>query len=109
MAHGEHAADTASWVELSQDLDTAPAWLIQLWSSGAWAGPRLFLVTLANYTGRVSLGRGYQRFEELFWNGGGKSSLQRKNGWTLASWARTSSGTPQPDIRRIPTHNQTNE
>jgi hypothetical protein len=73
MAHGEHAADTASWVELSQDLGTAPAWLIRLWSTGAWAGPRLFLATLANYTGRVSLGREYQRFEELFWNGGGKS------------------------------------
>jgi hypothetical protein len=73
MAHGEHAPDTASWVELSQDLGTAPAWLIQLWSTGAWAGPRLFLATLANYTGRVSLGREYQRFEGLFWNTGGKS------------------------------------
>lgn len=73
MAHGEHAADTASWIELSQDLGTAPAWLIQLWSTGAWAGPRLFLATLAGYTGRVSLGREYQRFEELFWTGGGKS------------------------------------
>lgn len=73
MAHGEHAADTASWVELSQDLGTAPAWLIQLWSTGAWAGPRLFLATLANYTEKVSLGREYQRFEELFWDGGGKS------------------------------------
>ncbi|WP_404952047.1 hypothetical protein HFP69_13190 [Streptomyces sp. ARC12] len=72
MAHGEHAADTASWVELSQDLGTAPAWLIQLWSTGAWAGPRLFLATLANYTGRTSLRREYPRFEELFWNGGGK-------------------------------------
>lgn len=73
MAHGEHAADTASWVELSQDLGTAPAWLIRLWSTGAWAGPRLFLVTLANYTGRVSLGREYRRFEELFLKDGGKS------------------------------------
>jgi hypothetical protein len=73
MAHGEHAADTASWVELSQDLGTAPAWLIRLWSTGAWAGPRLFLATFANYTGRVSLGREYQRFEELFWDRGGKS------------------------------------
>jgi hypothetical protein len=69
MAHGEHAADTASWVELSQDVGTAPAWLIQLWSTGAWAGPRLFLATLANYTGRESLGREYQRFEELFLHG----------------------------------------
>ncbi|MFF7192518.1 hypothetical protein ACFZAM_02200 [Streptomyces sp. NPDC008079] len=73
MAHGEHAADTASWVELSQDLGTAPAWLIQLWSTGAWAGPRLFLATLANYTGKASLGHEYQRFEELFWNRGGRS------------------------------------
>ncbi|MER6627936.1 hypothetical protein ABT301_06820 [Streptomyces sp. NPDC000987] len=73
MAHGEHAADTASWVELSQDLGTAPAWLIRLWSTGAWAGPRLFLATLAGYTGRVSLGREYQRFEKLFWDEEGKS------------------------------------
>ncbi|MDT0307318.1 hypothetical protein RM780_10120 [Streptomyces sp. DSM 44917] len=73
MAHGEHAADTASWVELSQDLGTAPAWLIQLWSTGAWAGPRLFLATLAGYTGRLSLGREYQRFEKLFRNEEGKS------------------------------------
>ncbi|MFJ9423024.1 hypothetical protein [Streptomyces sp. NPDC101249] len=72
MAHGEHAADTASWVELSQDLGTAPAWLIRLWSTGAWAGPRLFLATLAGYTGRVSLGCEYQRFEKLFWNEEGK-------------------------------------
>ncbi|MFE4654745.1 hypothetical protein [Streptomyces sp. NPDC056707] len=66
MAHGEHAADTASWVELSQDLGTAPAWLIRLWSTGAWAGPRLFLTTLAGYTGTLSLQREYQRFEKLF-------------------------------------------
>ncbi|MFF2025070.1 hypothetical protein ACFVW2_25090 [Streptomyces sp. NPDC058171] len=66
MAHGEHAADTASWVELSQDIGTAPAWLIRSWSTGAWAGPRLFRATLAGYTGRESLGREYQRFEELF-------------------------------------------
>lgn len=73
MTHGEHAADTASWVELSQNVGTAPAWLIQLWSTGAWAGPRLFLETLATYTGRVSLRREYQRFEELFWDRGGKT------------------------------------
>ncbi|MEV8628608.1 hypothetical protein [Streptomyces sp. NPDC051079] len=72
MAHGEHAADTASWVELSQGLGTAPAWLIQLWSTGAWAGPRLFLATLASYTGKASLDHEYQRFEKLFWNGGSK-------------------------------------
>ncbi|MFD9840993.1 hypothetical protein [[Kitasatospora] papulosa] len=66
MAHGEHAADTASWVELSQDIGTAPAWLIQLWSTGAWAGPRLFLATFASYTGRATLRREYQRFEKLF-------------------------------------------
>jgi hypothetical protein len=68
MAHGEHAADTVSWVELSQNLGTAPAWLIRLWSTGAWAGPRLFLTTLEGYTGRVSLRREYQRFEKLFLN-----------------------------------------
>ncbi|MEW2303020.1 hypothetical protein AB0958_24125 [Streptomyces sp. NPDC006655] len=73
MAHGEHAADTASWIELSQDLGTAPAWLIQLWSTGAWAGPRLFLATLAGYTGKMSLGREYQRFEKLFWSEESKS------------------------------------
>lgn len=66
MSHGEHAADTASWVELSQEFDTAPAWLICLWSTGAWAGPRLFLKTLAAYTGKVSLDREYQRFERAF-------------------------------------------
>lgn len=73
MAHGEHAADTAVWVELSQDIGTAPAWLIQLWSNGAWAGPRLFLATHAAYTGKGSLRREYQRFEELFLSGVGKS------------------------------------
>ncbi|WP_430379397.1 hypothetical protein [Streptomyces sp. B1-3] len=73
MAHGEHAADTASWVELSQDLGTAPAWLIQLWSTGAWAGPRLFLATLAGYTGVSSLRAEYQRFEKLFLSQEGKS------------------------------------
>lgn len=67
MAHGEHAADTASWVELSQDIGSAPAWLIRLWSTGAWAGPRLFLATLAQYTGKVSLGHEYKRFERAFW------------------------------------------
>ncbi|MCD0450420.1 hypothetical protein LO762_14645 [Actinocorallia sp. API 0066] len=73
MAHGEHAADTASWVELSQTLGTAPAWLIQLWSTGAWAGPRLFLTTHATYTGRTSLRPEYSRFEKLFWDRGRKS------------------------------------
>lgn len=68
MSHGEHAADTASWIELSQEFGTAPAWLIRLWSTGAWAGPRLFLATLAAYTGKVSLGREYQRFERTFWD-----------------------------------------
>jgi hypothetical protein len=68
MSHGEHAADTASWIELSQDTGTAPAWLIRLWSTGAWAGPRLFLDTLAAYTGKVSLGPEYQRFERAFWD-----------------------------------------
>ncbi|MBQ0855556.1 hypothetical protein J8N05_46175 [Streptomyces sp. BH-SS-21] len=72
MAHGEHAADTVSWIELSQDISTAPAWLIQLWSTGAWAGPRLFLATHAKYTGRVTLDHEYRRFEESFWNTGGK-------------------------------------
>ncbi|MEU2462484.1 MULTISPECIES: hypothetical protein [Streptomyces] len=68
MSHGEHAADTASWIELSQDIGTAPAWLIQLWSTGVWAGPRLFLKTFADYTGQVHLGREYQRFEKRFWD-----------------------------------------
>lgn len=72
MAHGEHAADTASWIELSQDIGTAPAWLIQLWSTGVWAGPRLFLETLAGYTGKAHLKREYQRFEKLFWDDGSK-------------------------------------
>jgi len=66
MSHGEHAADTASWVELSQEFGMAPAWLIRLWSTGAWAGPRLFLATLAAYTGKVSLNREYERFERMF-------------------------------------------
>jgi hypothetical protein len=66
MSHGEHAADTASWIDLSQDIGTAPAWLIRVWSTGAWTGPRLFLKTLAAYTGKVSLGREYQRFERTF-------------------------------------------
>ncbi|MET8732226.1 hypothetical protein ABZV81_34400 [Streptomyces parvus] len=73
MAHGEHAADTALWVELSQDIGTAPAWLIQQWSNGAWAGPRLFLAALADYTGKDHLRREYQRFEELFLNGAGQN------------------------------------
>ncbi|MEV2259230.1 hypothetical protein AB0J13_11285 [Streptomyces anulatus] len=73
MAHGEHAADTASWIELSQDIGTAPAWLIQLWSTGAWAGPRLFLETFAGYTGKAHLKREYQRFEKLFWDNGSKA------------------------------------
>jgi hypothetical protein len=66
MSHGEHPADTASWIELSQDFGTAPAWLIRHWSTGAWAGPRLFLETFAAYTGKVILGREYQRFERTF-------------------------------------------
>lgn len=66
MSHGEHAADTASWIELSQDIGTAPAWLIRLWSTGAWAGPRLFIATLDAYTGTVSLSREYQRVERMF-------------------------------------------
>ncbi len=66
MSHCEHAADTASWIELSQDFDIAPAWLIRLWSSGVWAGPRLFLATLAVYTGTASLSREYERLERLF-------------------------------------------
>lgn len=70
MAHGEHAADTVSWVELSQDIGKAPAWLIRMWSTGVWAGPRLFLATFESYTGRTSLGREYQRFEKLFWDVG---------------------------------------
>lgn len=68
MSHGEHAADTASWIELSQDIGTAPAWLIRRWSTGAWAGPRLFLATLAAYTGNESLCHEYQRFERMFWD-----------------------------------------
>ena len=60
------AADTASWIELSQDFYIAPAWLIRLWSSGVWAGPRLFLATLAVYTGTASLSREYERLERLF-------------------------------------------
>ncbi len=70
MAHGEHAADTASWIELSQDIGTAPAWLIRMWSTGAWAGPRLVLATLAEYTGKVSLAREYKRFNDAFWDVG---------------------------------------
>lgn len=66
MSHGEHAADTASWIELSQDFGVAPAWLIRVWSTGVWAGPRLFLATHAAYTGKVSLDREYQRFESAF-------------------------------------------
>ncbi|MFD8476357.1 hypothetical protein ACFV2E_30625 [Streptomyces globisporus] len=73
MAHGEHAADTALWVEMSQDIGTAPAWLIQHWSNGAWAGPRLFLAALADYTGKDHLRREYQRFEKLFLNGTGQN------------------------------------
>lgn len=75
MSHGEHAADTASWVELSQEFSIAPAWLIRLWSTGAWAGPRLFLETLAAYTGKVSLGREYQRFERAF----GVTEIERED------------------------------
>ncbi|MCX5000750.1 hypothetical protein OG739_36280 [Streptomyces longwoodensis] len=72
MAHGEHAADTASWIELSQDIGTAPAWLIRLWSPGAWVGPRLFLATLASYTGVYNLRGEYRRLEELFLSEQGK-------------------------------------
>lgn len=73
MAHSEHAADTASWIELTQDLGTAPAWLIQHWSTGVWAGPRLFLETFEGYTGRMHLEREYQRFEKRFWDHGRKA------------------------------------
>lgn len=73
MAHAEHPADTASWVELCQDRGSAPAWLMRLSSTGAWAGPRLFLATLAQYTGKVSLGSEYKRFERAFWDVGIKS------------------------------------
>jgi hypothetical protein len=68
MSHGEHPADTASWFELSQSYGTAPAWLMRIWSTGAWAGPRLFLATLDAYTGMANLSREYQQFERKFWN-----------------------------------------
>jgi hypothetical protein len=70
MAHGEHAPDTASWIELSQDFGIAPAWLIRLWSTSVCAGPRLFLKTLAAYNGKIGLDREYQRFERTFWDTG---------------------------------------
>lgn len=67
MSHGEHAADTASWVEMSNELGTAPAWLIQLWSTGVWAGPRLFLASLEQYSGRTELAAEYAAFAGQFW------------------------------------------
>ncbi|MFF2721965.1 hypothetical protein [Streptomyces sp. NPDC058011] len=73
MAHSEHAADTASWIELTQDIGKAPAWLIQHLSTGVWAGPRLFLETFAGYMGKVHLEREYQQFEKRFWDHGRKA------------------------------------
>lgn len=73
MAHGEHAADTASWMELSIDTNVAPAWLMRLWSTGVWAGPRLLLTTHAQYTDRPVLTSEFQRFHDAFWDVGIKA------------------------------------
>lgn len=67
MAHGEHAADTAGWMKLSQDIGSAPSWLILLWSTGAWAGPRLLLATVSDYTGFTTMAEEYRRFASIFW------------------------------------------
>ena len=50
----------------------ATAWLIRLWSTGDWAGPRLLLATNAEYTGCISLSSEYQRFEKAFWDVGAR-------------------------------------
>jgi hypothetical protein len=55
MAHGEHAADTAQWIEMSSDFERSPAWLTALWSTGIWAGPHLFLKSREAYMGRAEL------------------------------------------------------
>lgn len=68
MAHGEHAADTASWMELAVDTKIAPAWLMRLWSTGVWAGPRLLLTTYAKYTDRPVLVPEFKRFNDAFWD-----------------------------------------
>lgn len=73
MAHGEHAADTASWMELAIDTEIAPAWLMRLWSTGVWAGPRLLLTTYAKYTDRPVLVPEFKRFNEAFWDVGIKN------------------------------------
>lgn len=73
MAHGEHAADTASWMELAVDTEIAPAWLMRLWSTGVWAGPRLLLTTYAKYTDRSALVREFKRFNAAFWDVGIKN------------------------------------
>lgn len=67
MAHGEHAAGTASWMELAVDTKVAPAWLMRLWSTGVWAGPRLLLTTYAKYTDRPVLVPEFKRFNDAFW------------------------------------------
>lgn len=69
MAHGEHAADAAAWVEMSNELGRAPAWLMQLWSTGVWAGPRLLLASLEKYMGRTELADEFALFESAFWAG----------------------------------------
>jgi hypothetical protein len=67
MAHGEHAADAADWMKLSQDIGSAPSWLILLWSTGAWAGPRLLLATVSDCTGFTTMATEYRRFASVFW------------------------------------------
>ena len=74
MAHGEHAGDTASWMELAIDTKIAPAWLMRLWSTGVWAGPRLLLTTYAKYTDRPVLVPEFKRFNDAFWDVGIKNN-----------------------------------
>jgi hypothetical protein len=60
-------------MELAVDTEIAPAWLMRLWSTGVWAGPRLLLTTYARYTDRPVLVPEIERFNEAFWDVGIKN------------------------------------
>lgn len=70
LAHGEHAAQTASAVAMFQGAGFVPAWRIRFESTGAWAGVRLLLATFARYTGHVTLLDEFKAFEIAFWEVG---------------------------------------
>lgn len=70
MGHGEHPEDVAYYVELVSEYGKAYSWLIRMWSTGAWAGPRLLLASFANYTGRSQASAEFAFFQDAFWDAG---------------------------------------